>query len=56
MKLGKRYRLEWCGNDGDLKYEDFHQLVDAVREGIKIRHFFDGVEIVNAETGNPVEL
>jgi len=50
------YRLQWCGRDGNLRFLDFKRLENAVREGLWERHFFDGVDIVDPTTGEPVEL
>lgn len=50
------YAVVWCGPDGIQQERRFFRLPGASLEALKLRHRYDGVEIVNAETGEPVEL
>lgn len=50
------YIVQWCDYEGNLRERKFSRLPDASWEALKLRHRFDGVSIVSAETGEPVEL
>lgn len=50
------YIVQWCDHEGNLRELQFSSLPDASLEALKLRNRFDGVEIVDADTGKPVEL
>ena len=46
-----------CCKYGDIDLEiPFDSLEDACAHALKLRHFYPGVDIVDAVTGEPVEL
>lgn len=50
------YIVQWCDQEGNLRERKFSRLSDASLEALKLRHRFDGVEIVDEDTGKPVEM
>lgn len=50
------YIVQWCDHEGNLQERQIERLEDASLEALKLRRLFDGVEVLDAETGKPVEL
>lgn len=56
LDLERNCRVAYCGFDGNWRFVDLQSIEDACIEALRLRHFYDGVDIVDAKTGNPVEF
>lgn len=50
------YIVQWNDQEGNLRSRRFQRLEDARLEAEYLRRHYDGVEIIDEETGEPVEL
>lgn len=50
------YIVQWCDHEGKLRTRRFSRLEDACEEEEYLIHHYDGVEILDEDTGEPIDL